>query len=66
MIKKAMVDIPHGLTEGEELVVLRKSDYIALRRQIEEFKDVVGKIRRGEKELKNGKAKVVRSLRELR
>ena len=66
MIKKAMVNIPHGLTDGEDLVVLRKADYDALNRKISEFKDAIEKIRRGEEEFKNGKTKVVHSLTELR
>lgn len=66
MIKKAMINIPHGLTQGDDLVVLRKTDYDALQRQIEEFKDAIGKIKRGEKEFKNGKTKIVNSLEDLR
>ena len=54
---KPMVSIPRGLTHGEDLVVIRKSDYTALQRQLEEFKDAFGKIKRGEKELLEGKTK---------
>lgn len=35
-------------------------------RQIEQFQDAAGKIVRGEKELRNGKTKIVHSLAELR
>ncbi len=63
---KSMISIPHGLTHGDDLVVLRKSDYDALQRQIVEFKDALGKIKRGEQEYRNGKTKVVNSLAELR
>ena len=63
---KAIVSIPRGLTHGEDLVVIRKSDYNALQRQLEEFKDAFGKIKRGEKEFKEGKTKIVNSLAELR
>ncbi len=63
---KAMINIPHGLTHGDDLVVIRKADYDALNRKIEEFKDVIKKIQRGEKEFKNGKTKIVNSLTELR
>lgn len=35
-------------------------------RQIEQFQDAIGKIRRGEKELRDGKTKIVHSLAELR
>lgn len=63
---KSMINIPRGLTHGDDLVVMRRSDYEALQRQIEEFRDAIGKIRRGEKELRNGKTRIVRSLAELR
>jgi len=63
---KSMINIPHGLTHGDELVVIRKVDYDALNRKVEEFKDAIKKIQRGEKELKNGKTKIVNSLAELR
>ena len=63
---KSMISIPHGLTHGDDLVVLRKTDYDALQRQIVEFKDALGKIKRGEKEYRNGKTKVVNSLADLR
>ena len=63
---KAMINIPHGLTHGDDLVVLRKTDYDALQRQIVEFKDALGKIKRGEKEYRNGKTKMVNSLADLR
>ena len=63
---KTLISIPRGLTHGEDLVVIRKSEYEALHRQVDEFKDALGKIKRGEKELRNGKTKVVRSLAELR
>ena len=35
-------------------------------RQIEQFQDAIDKIRRGEKELRNGKTKIIHSLAELR
>lgn len=63
---KSMINIPRGLTHGDDLVVMRRVDYEALQRQIEEFRDAIGKIRRGEKELRNGKTRIVRSLAELR
>ena len=61
-----MINIPKQLTHGEDLVVIRKSEYDALRRQFKELKDAIAKIKRGEKELKNGKTKIVRSLAEIR
>lgn len=63
---KNFISIPNGLTQGEDLVVIRRSEYKALHQQIGEFKDALGKIKRGEKELRNGKTKVVCSLAELR
>ena len=61
-----MISIPRKLTHGEDLVVIRKSEYDALRRNFKELKDAFDKIRRGEKEFKNGKTKVIRSLAEIR
>ena len=63
---KLMVNIPRRFTHGDDLVVIRKSDYDALYQQIEEFKDCLAKIKRGEKELKNHKTKVLYSLAQLR
>lgn len=63
---KSMINIPKGLTHGEDLVVIRKSEYETLRRQFKELKDALEKIRRGEKELRNGKTKKVNSLEGLR
>ena len=63
---KSLINIPHQLTHGDDLVVIRKSDYEALERQVEEFKNVIGKIKRGERELKNGKTKIISSLSKLR
>ena len=63
---KAIISIPKGLTHGEDLVVIRKSDYDDLQQRLNEFKDVFEKIKRGEAELKNGKTKIVNSLQTLR
>ena len=63
---KSIVNIPKVLTHGEDLVVIRKSDYEVLQRRLEEYKDAFGKIKRGEAEFKNGKTKVIKSLSELR
>lgn len=63
---KSLVNIPKGLTHGEDLIVMRRIDYDNMQRQIEEFKDALGKIKRGEKELQNGKTRIVNSLSELR
>ena len=63
---KSMVNIPKNLTHGEDLIVICKSEYEALRRRFKELMDAFNKIKRGEKELKNGKTKTVNSLLELR
>ena len=63
---KSMVNIPKHLTHGEDLIVIRKSEYEALRRRFKELMDAINKIRRGEKELRNGKTKVINSLAEIR
>ena len=63
---KLMVSIPRGVTQGADLVVIRRSEYDALQRRLAEFKDAFGKIKRGEKELKEGKTQIVSSLAELR
>lgn len=62
---KTLVSIPRGWTHGEDLVVLRKSDYNALQQKIAEFSDALRKIKRGEKEYRNGKTRVVNSLAKL-
>ena len=62
---KSLISIPHGLTHGDDLVVLRKTDYDALQRKITEFKDALGKIKRGEKEYRNGRTRMVSSLEDL-
>ena len=63
---KSMVNIPRKLTHGDDLVVIRKADYEALYKQVEEYKEVIGKIKWGEKEFRNGKTRLVNSLAELR
>lgn len=61
-----VLTIPRRLTHGEELIVVRRREYEQLQRHLLEIKDVLAKIRRGEKELKEGKTRVVSSLAELR
>lgn len=58
--------ISKKVTKGEDLVVLRRHDYEQLLKNFIEAKDALSKIRRGEKELKQGKTRVVQSLAELR
>ena len=62
---KSMVNISKSLTHGDDLII-RKADFDALRRRFRELIDAFHKIKRGEKELKNGKTKRVYSLAEIR
>ena len=59
------ITIPKKITKGDELIVVRRYEYEKLRKHLDEVKDAFIKIRRGEFELKKGKARVVRSLSEL-
>ena len=63
---KSMVNIPKHLTHGEDLIVIRKSEYEALRRRYKELADAVHKIKKGEQEFKTKKTKIVNSLAEIR
>jgi len=58
--------IPKRITHGEELVVVSLREYEQLHRHLAEVKDALTKIRQGEKELKEGKTRVIKSLSELR
>ena len=58
--------IPKKVTKGEDLVVVRRYDYELLLKNFIEAKHALAKIRQGEKELKNGKTRIVGSLTELR
>lgn len=62
----SVLTIPRRLTHGEELIVVRRREYEQLQKHLLEIKDALVKIRRGEKELKEGKTRVVSSLAELR
>ena len=63
---QSAIIIPKRLTHGEELLVVRRVEYEQLRKRLAEVKDALMKIRQGEKELKEGKTRVIQSLRELR
>lgn len=58
--------IPKHVTGGDDLVVVRRVDYEHLHQLVEETQDALGKVRRGEKEHRQGTTKAVRSLAELR
>ena len=59
------ITIPKKITKGDELIVVRRYEYEKLRKHLDEVKDAFIKIRKGESELKKGKARVVKSLSEL-
>lgn len=58
--------IPKRITRGDELIVVRRHEYEQLQKHLSEVKDALVKIRRGEKDLKEGKTKVIKSLADLR
>jgi hypothetical protein len=60
------VTIPKCITSGEDLIVIRRQEYEDMLRHLAEIKDAFAKIRKGEKELREGKTRVVKSLNELR
>lgn len=62
----SVTTIPRGLTHGEELVVIPRKEYERLQKRFIELRDALSKIQRGEKELRAGKTRVVKSLVELR
>lgn len=62
----ATITIPKEITRGEDLIIVRRSDYETLRRRLAEVSDAFMKIRKGEQELKKGKTQIVKSLKELR
>lgn len=58
--------ISKKITHGDELIVISRREFQKLQERLVEVKDALAKIRRGEKELRLGKTKVVRSLSELK
>ena len=59
------ITIPKKITQGEDLIIVRRSDYEILLRRLAEVSDAFMKIRKGEQELKKGKTQIVKSLKEL-
>ena len=57
--------IPRRLTHGEELLVIRRRDYERLQQHVAEVEDALAKIRRGEREHRAGKTRVIASLAAL-
>lgn len=60
------ITIPKYVTHGEELLVVRRVEYERLQKHLVEVQDALAKIRQGEKELRTGKTRLIKSLRELR
>ena len=60
------VTIPKRITDGEELIVIRRQEYEYMVKHLAEVKDALVKIKRGENELRGGRTRVVKSLNELR
>lgn len=61
-----MLTIPKKITRGDELIVIRRQEYEQLQKHLAEVKDALVKIRKGEKELKEGKTRMIKSLSDLR
>ena len=59
------ITIPKKITQGEDLIIVRRSDYEILLRRLAEVSDAFMKIRKGEQELKKGTTQIVKSLKEL-
>lgn len=60
------ITIPKAVTQGADLVVLRRKEYERLQHHVSELEDALIKIRRGEKEYRSGKTRVIKSLSDLR
>ena len=63
---QAVITIPKNFIHGDELMVVRRKDYEKMQKHLDEVRDALGKIRRGEKEYREGKTIAVKSLSELR
>ena len=63
---KTVVTIPKRVTQGTDLVVVRRKDYERLQRHVAEMQDALAKIRRGELEYRTGKTRLTQSLAEIR
>jgi len=60
------VTIPKRISDGEELIVIRRQEYEQMVKHLAEVKDALVKIKKGEKELRESRTRVVKSLNELR
>lgn len=63
---KILCTIPKRLTNGKELVVVPKDEYLRLIKHNAEVKHALKIIAEGEKEFKEGKTRAIKSLAELR
>ena len=59
------ITIPKRITAGEELIVIRRQEYEQLLKYLADVKDALAKIKKGERELKEGKTRIIRSLADL-
>lgn len=66
MAELQTIEIPRELTKKGDLMVVPKKEYQAFLKLKDEIEDALKKIMRGEKELKEGKTKVVSSPKDLR
>ena len=62
---ESALTIPKNLTQGTDLVVVPKQAYEELQQYVVELKDALQKIQNGEKEYREGKTRIIKSLSEL-
>ncbi|OQA90971.1 MAG: hypothetical protein BWY26_01264 [Elusimicrobia bacterium ADurb.Bin231] len=63
---RTVMTIPKNLADGDDLIVISKKRYEQLQKHLREVSDALGKISRGEKELREGKTRITtKSLKEL-
>jgi hypothetical protein len=58
--------IPKKISRGEELVVIRKKDFVMFQKWQEEMNDATAKVQRGRKEYQQGKTLTPNSPRSFR
>ncbi len=58
--------ISKRFTHGVDLVVIPRQEYESMQKHLAEVKDALTKIRKGEKEFRNGQTRAMGSLSELR
>ena len=63
---QAAISIPRNFIHGDELMVVRRKDYEKMQKHLSEVRDALDKIRRGDKEYREGKTITVKSLSDLR